>query len=165
MIRSARNSDAAAIAEIYNHYVLQTVVTFEEEPVSAEQMRTRITEVQATYPWLVYEQEGVVVGYAYASKMHTRCSYRFSVETTIYLSKGSVGKGIGSQLYAELIQSLRGAGFYTAIGAISLPNEASIALHEKLGFVKTGQFKEVGRKFDRWIDVGYWQLMLQTERG
>src|SRR5688572_12376242 len=160
MIRSATTADAEAIAEIYNHYIVHTYITFEEEPVSPEQMRGRITEVQTNHPWLVYEQNGSTEGYAYANRWHTRCSYRRSVETTVYVDSAKLDKGIGSQLYGELIRMLQGADLHVAIGGIALPNEGSVALHEKVGFAKVAHFKEVGRKFDRWIDVGYWQLML-----
>ena len=160
VIRPASAGDAAAIAEIYNHYVSHTVVTFEEEPVSAEQMSARIADVQATYPWLVCERDTKIIGYAYASKMHARRSYRFSVETTVYLAAEVLGKGAGSRIYSELLGLLKKSGYHTAIGAISLPNDRSVALHEKLGFTKTGHHREVGWKFDRWVDVGYWQLLL-----
>jgi len=160
MIRPAATADAAAIAEIYNHYVLHTPVTFEEEPVSSEQIRARMADIQAAYPWLVYEQRGSIEGYAYAGKWHSRCAYRNSVETTVYLDSAKLGKGIGSQLYGELIRMLRSAGLHVAVGGIALPNASSVALHEKLGFVKVAHFKEVGWKYGRWIDVGYWQLML-----
>lgn len=162
-IRSATIQDASSIAGIYNHYVSNTIVTFEEVTVAAEHIRDRIADVQAHYPWLVYEQDGSVIGYAYASPMHARRSYRYSVETTVYLAHDSVGKGVGSQLYSELLHLLKQGGYHTAIGAIALPNERSIALHQKLGFRKTGHHQEVGWKFDRWVDVGYWQLMLQEK--
>src|SRR5262245_1143451 len=125
MIRNASLADAPAIAGIYNHYVLNTVVTFEEESVSAEQMRERLMQVQASYPWLVYEDGGSVIGYAYAAKWSARCSYRHSVETTIYLDKDRLGEGIGSLLYSELLNLLKSAGFNTAIGGIALPNDGS----------------------------------------
>ena len=160
MIRPASSADAKVIAAIYNYYVLHTHVTFEEEAVSPEDMWGRMAEIQKTYPWLVYEEAGSVWGYAYANKWQSRCSCRRTVETTVYLDGAKVRKGIGSQLYAELIRILKDGEFHTAIGGIALPNEGSVALHEKLGFTKTGHFTGVGRKFDRWIDVGYWQLML-----
>jgi len=160
MIRSATADDAAAIAGIYNHYVLHTCVTFEEEPVSPKQMRARIVETMAAYPWLVCEENAVIEGYAYASRWHARCSYRRSVETTVYLDHTKLRGGRGSRLYGELTQMLKSSGLHVAIGGIALPNEGSVALHEKLGFTKVAHFKEVGWKFDNWIDVGYWQLML-----
>ncbi len=160
MIRSATPDDAVAIAAIYNHYVLHTCVTFEEEPVSTAEMQRRIADIMATYPWLVYEQNGVVEGYAYVHQWHTRKSYRRSVETTIYLDVNKLGGGRGTRLYAELIRQVRDAGLHCAIGGVSLPNQGSVALHEKLGFTKVAHYREVGWKFDTWIDVAYWQLML-----
>jgi L-amino acid N-acyltransferase YncA len=161
MIRTAIASDAHALADIYNNYILETIVTFEEQPVSPTDIAERIAEVATVpLPWLVYEHEGAIVGYAYASKWKGRCAYRFSVETTVYLAPGSIGKGIGTALYQALLMHLKGLGLHVAIGGIALPNAASVALHEKLGFSKVAQFSEVGFKFGRWIDVGYWQLTL-----
>jgi L-amino acid N-acyltransferase YncA len=160
MIRACATADAAAIAEIYNHYVRETVVTFEETPVSADEMARRIGDISARFPWLVWEDGGAVVGYAYASAWKSRSAYRFSVESTIYLAAGQQGRSIGTKLYGALLAELETRRFHTAVGGIALPNPASIALHEKLGFTKIAQFAEVGRKFDRWIDVGYWQAIL-----
>ena len=161
MLRSATATDAAAIAAIYNHYVVQTVVTFEEEPVPTTDMATRIAEVlDAGRPWLVWEEHGKVLGYAYASGWKSRCSYRFSLETTVYLDKEATGRGLGTMLYSALIDALRPTKTHALIGGVALPNEGSVALHEKLGFQKIAHFKEVGWKFDQWIDVGYWELIL-----
>jgi len=161
MIRPATSADAGAIASIYNHYVRETVVTFEEEPVSAADMSARIDEVaSASLPWLLVEREGVVAGYARAIPWRPRSAYRYSVETTIYLSPHHLGARIGTELYRYLIESLKGRGLHLAIGGVALPNAASVALHEKLGFRKAAHFNEVGFKFGRWIDVAYWQLPL-----
>jgi len=161
LLRPARDDDAVKIAEIYNHYVLQTVVTFETSAVSAAEMAGRMREIQARgLPWLVAEADGTVIGYAYAAPWRARHAYRFAVETTIYLEKDRGGAGVGSRLYARLIESLRQARIHCAIGGIALPNPASVALHEKLGFVKVAQFREVGFKHEQWIDTGYWQLLL-----
>ena len=160
MIRSATCADAPTIAEIYNYYVLNSVITFEEERISIAAMQERIAATQHSYPWLVYEDNGSIVGYAYASQWKSRCSYRNSVESTVYLHKDCTGNKIGSRLYGELVDQLEIAGFHTVIGGIALPNEGSVALHEKLGFKKIAHFKEVGWKFQRWVDVGYWQLIL-----
>jgi L-amino acid N-acyltransferase YncA len=161
VIRSAQASDAQDLARIYNHYVLNTVVTFEEEAVSAQTMATRTTEVQAlSLPWLVAEQESAVVGYAYANKWRERTAYRNSVETTVYLEQGVEGRGIGKKLYAELLRLLRTKGVRVAIGGVALPNTASVALHEKFGFQFVGTFPQVGFKHGVWVDVGYWQLVL-----
>jgi L-amino acid N-acyltransferase YncA len=161
MIRPAVESDADAIARIYNHYVLNTTVTFEEDPVSPAGMAARIAEVEgASLPWLVLEQDGQVLGYAYASKWKGRCAYRYSVETTVYLAPDQGGRGYGTRLYEELFARLRERGLHAAIGGIALPNPASVALHERMGMSKVAHFKEVGFKFGRWIDVGYWEKLL-----
>lgn len=160
-MRPATAIDAAALARIYNYYVLNTVITFEEEPVSAATMATRVAEVQsASLPWLVAEVDGVVVGYTYASKWKVRSAYRYSVETTIYLEQGREGQGLGTRLYSELLRILREQGIHAAIGGAALPNEASVALHEKLGFERVATFRQVGFKFQQWVDVAYWQILL-----
>lgn len=161
MIRPALASDADAIAHIYNHYIRNTTVTFEEMQVSAQEIAARIEELGATsLPWLVLEHERKMVGYAYASKWKGRCAYRFSVESTVYLDPAYTGRGLGTSLYAALFAALRDKGMHVVIGGIALPNAASVALHEKLGLEKVAHFKEVGFKFERWIDVGYWQMKL-----
>lgn len=163
-IRDASVDDAEPIASIYNHFVLTTSISFEEAEVPAIEMAGRIAGVQAArLPWLVAEKDGVVAGYAYATKWRVRHAYRFSVETSVYLAPVHAGKGIGTALYEALLARLREGGYHLAIGGIALPNAASVALHEKLGFEKAAQFKEVGFKFDRWADVGYWQLRLGEE--
>lgn len=160
MIRSATPADAAAICAIYNHYVLETAITFEEAAVRPVEMESRIRETLTALPWLVWDHEGTVRGYAYASKWKGRCAYRHSAEVTVYLDADFVGRGIGAQLYKALLTDLRQRNIHAAIGGIALPNPASIALHERLGFRKVAHFEQVGWKFDRWIDVGYWQLLL-----
>lgn len=161
MIRKVEPKDAAAIAEIYNYYIEHTIITFETSPVNVREMKERISEITGDgFPWLVFEGNGQVLGYAYANKWRGRCAYRDSIESTVYLNPSEISKGVGKQLYAELIKILKAEGFHTVIGGIALPNDASIALHEKLGFQKVAHFKEVGNKFDHRIDVGYWQLML-----
>jgi|SRR5687767_11868642 L-amino acid N-acyltransferase YncA len=161
MIRNAQPNDATAIVEIYNHYVLNTTITFEEQPVTAPQMAERMAEVQAAgLPWLVAEREGQLLGYAYASKWKARSAYRHSVECSVYLDRQAVGGGVGSSLYEALFAELKSRGLHVVIGGIALPNEGSIALHEKFGLRKVAQFEEVGFKFGRWVDVGYWQKTL-----
>lgn len=160
-IRPARAADADALARIYNHYIRETIITFEEQPVDAAAMALRMDETAAaSLPWLVAEAGGAVLGYAYASKWKGRCAYRYSVESTVYLDAAKTGRGLGTPLYRALIDALRGRSLHAVIGGIALPNEASVALHEKLGFRKVAQFPEVGYKFGRWIDVGYWQLLM-----
>ncbi len=161
MICSATNADATAIAALYNHYVVNTSVTFEEEAVAIEEMAQRIADTQAAeLPWLVYEENQRILGYAYASKWKSRCAYRYAVESTVYLDKAATGRGLGTTLYTALLAELRKQNLHCVIGGIALPNTASVALHEKFGFQKVAQFKEVGWKFDQWIDVGYWELIL-----
>lgn len=161
MIRPATPDDAEAIVRIYNHYILNTIITFEEQPVSVQEMAERLVEVAAAaLPWLVAEEVGQVIGYAYASKWKGRCAYRYSVESTVYLDPQAKGKGHGTRLYEQLLALLKAHGVHVVIGGIALPNAASIALHEKLGMRQAGQFSEVGFKFEQWIDVGYWQMIL-----
>jgi len=161
VIRAAAAEDAQAIAAIYNHYVLETIVTFEEMPVTAADMARRIAEVEvAALPWLVADLDGRVVGYAYATPWRSRVGYRFSVEVTVYTAPGQKGRGIGSRLYGELLPLLEAKGLHAAMGGLALPNDASIALHEKFGFRKVAHFREAGIKFGRWVDVGYWQRLL-----
>ena len=151
-------ADAAAIAEIYNHYIEHTVVTFEETLVSAADFVARIEVVHATgFPWLVAEEAGRVLGYAYATKWKERSAYRFSAEVTVYLAPTATGRGLGTRLYTELFPMLDARGLHALMGGITLPNEASVALHEKFGMRKVAHFEEVGFKFGRWLAVGYWQ--------
>jgi phosphinothricin acetyltransferase len=161
MIRPAKVQDAAALAAIYNHYIVKTIVTFEEASLSAEDMKARLDEVAAAQlPWLVAEEGGKVLGYAYASKWRTRSAYRYSVESSAYLAPEFVSRGWGTKLYTALFATLREKSIHAVIGGISLPNPASIALHEKFGMKKAAHFPEVGYKFKQWIDVGYWQATL-----
>ena len=162
-VRKATPSDAAPFCAIYNHYVANTIVTFEEEAVAATEMARRIENTAARFPWLVAEHEGNVVGYAYATDWSSRAAYRNSVEISIYLAPDAAGRGIGSRLCEALLGELKAMGVHTVIGGVALPNEASVALHEKFGFAKTAHFHEVGRKFGRWIDVAYWELILNRD--
>jgi len=137
-------------------------VTFEEQVVADAEMAGRVAQVRAaSLPWLVAETGGRVAGYAYAAPWKTRSGYRFSVESTVYLAPGCSGRGIGSQLYGELFPLLEARGVHAVMAGIALPNDASVALHEKLGMRKVAHFAQVGWKLGRWIDVGYWQRILQ----
>jgi phosphinothricin acetyltransferase len=161
VIRPATAADAGAVADVYNHYVRETWVTFEEEEVPASEMARRIEEVgSASLPWLIAEREARIVGYAYAGRWHKRSAYRFSVEITVYVGVGHERSGVGSRLYDRLIPMLRARGVRAVMAGIALPNEPSVALHERFGFSKVAHFKDVGFKLDRWIDVGYWQCVL-----
>jgi len=161
MIRSVKIEDAKEIAGIYNYYILNSVVTFEETPVSAEEMKARIELITSRFPWIIYEIDGRIIGYAYASEWKSRCAYKHSLESTIYLKQGENKKGIGSMLYQALLKPLREMDVHAVIGGIALPNESSVCLHEKFGFEKVAHFKEVGFKFGKWIDVGYWEFILK----
>jgi L-amino acid N-acyltransferase YncA len=160
MIREVQPGDAAAISDIYNQYVKNSTATFEESPVTVEEMEDRIRTIVRDYPWLVYEIEGRIVGYTYARRWRDRASYRNTVETGTYLGVGYTGKGIGTELKKAILDELKARGFHAVISGIALPNPVSIALVEKFGFRKVAHFREVGNKFGKWIDVGYWQLML-----
>ncbi|MCM2679292.1 arsinothricin resistance N-acetyltransferase ArsN1 family B [Echinimonas agarilytica] len=158
-IREVQSTDAGAISEIYNYYIHHTVITFEEHEVSADEMKNRFVAVHHQgLPWLVAQHNGDVVGYAYASQWKQRYSFRFSVEVTVYLAPSASGKRIGTALYQSLFDALKATSVHIMIAGITVPNEASVALHEKFGFRKVGHFSEVGFKFEQWLDVGFWQV-------
>lgn len=162
-IRAAAPEDAAAIAAIYAPHVLTGTVSFEVDPPDTRAMRTRMAASEGLYPWLVVttgEPAGGVIGYAYATRFRDRPAYRYVVETTIYVADTAQRQGAGRLLYEALIDTLRAQGFVHAIGAIALPNDASISLHEAVGFRRAGVYREVGYKHGRWIDVGIWQCEL-----
>ena len=164
-LRPALPDDAAAIAAIYNHYILTTTISFEEDPVDADEMARRIASVlSSNLPYLVAEIDGAVTGYAYATAWRVRAAYRGSVETSVYLRAGTYGAGTGTALYRLLLAQLAERGFHLAIAGVAQPNDASVALHEKLGFEKVAHFTEVGCKFGQFVDVGYWQLLLTPKR-
>lgn len=158
--RDARPEDAEAICAIYNPYIQDTCVSFEESAVPPEEMRRRISAHGDRYPWLVMEEDGAVVAYAYAAPWRQRQAYRYSVECSVYVASRAQRRGHGRRLYAVLFERLRAAGMHSVIAGIALPNEASVALHESMGMTQAARFVEVGRKFDQWVDVGYWQRVL-----
>ena len=158
MIRFVQPQDAQALCGIYNPYVKNSVVTFEESEVTVQEMTQRILD--ASLPWFVLEEENRVQGYAYLAAWKHRSAYRFTAETTIYLREGTTGKGLGEILYSHLIQAARERSLRVLVACLALPNEPSRRLHEKLGFRKVAHFSSVGFKFDRWLDVGYWELQL-----
>ena len=162
-IRSVKTSDAQGIVDIYNLYVTTTTVSFEEVPVTVDEIHRRIEMVQLQQlPWLCVDYGNELAGYAYASRWRERSAYRFTAETTIYLAQVFTGRGIGKVLYSELLEQVRSAGMHAVMAVITLPNPASVALHEELGFEKVAHFTEVGFKFNKWIDVGYWQLIIRN---
>ncbi len=157
MIRDATLADAAAIAAVYAPMVTDTIISFEEEPPSAEEIAERIA---ASHVWLVAE-EGDVVGYAYAAPFHPRAAYRWSVEVSIYLAPEARGRGLGRRLLTPLLERLREMGIVQAFGGTALPNPASERLLESFGFKKVAHWERVGFKFDAWHDVSWRQLTLQ----
>ena len=162
MIRQADLADSGKIADIYNHYIQNTVITFEEKTLTANDLAQRIEKVKhAGFPWLVAEENDDILGYAYASKWNERSAYKHTAEVAIYLSNSHVSKGWGTTLYQSLFGELRNLPIHIVIGGVTLPNAASIALHEKFGMKKVAHFEDVGFKFGRWLDVGYWQVALQ----
>ena len=163
-LRPVTASDAAAICAIYNPYVLDTVITFEQTPVSESEMAQRIRDYTALYPWLVAEVDTRVVAYAYATRWRTRAAYDHTLESTVYVDKTHAGRGIAKPLYLELLRTLQTHGVHAVVGCIALPNDASVAVHEQCGFVKVAHFPQVGRKFDRWVDVGFWQATLTKNK-
>ena len=157
-IRDATADDAAAIAAIYAPLVTDTIVSFEEDPPSTEEMADRIA---ASHVWLVAEDDGDVVGYAYAARFHPRAAYRWSTEASIYLAPEARGRGTGKRLVAELLVRLKAMGFVNVFGGTSLPNPASERLLESFGFKKVAHWEHVGFKLDAWHDVSWRQLTLQ----
>jgi phosphinothricin acetyltransferase len=152
--------DAVACAAIYAPHVEGSAVSFEERAPGAEEMAARIEHYASTHAWLVAEHEGQVVGYAYATAFNERPAYRWSASVSVYVAAGSRGRGVGRALYEALFERLRERGFHMAGAGITLPNEASVALHESLGFEPVGVNREIGWKRGAWHDVGWWQLEL-----
>jgi phosphinothricin acetyltransferase len=163
-IRDVCDADAEALVDIYNHYIRHTAATFEERVLEPAEFRQRIADVVGLgLPWLVAEKTGERIGYAYANRWRERSAYRFSVETTVYLHPGHTGGGWGTALYRALFARLRRGGLHAAIGGITLPNPASVALHESLGMRQVAHFPQVGFKQGRWLDVGYWQICFDPD--
>lgn len=162
MIRRVKPADAAAICDIYNYYVENTMISFEEKPVSKNEMESRIRNISSKYPYLIREEEdGEINGFVYACPWKDRSAYRFSAELSVYVRKGFLGRGIGWELMERILEEARTTDLHSLVSGIALPNERSIALHEKAGFRKIAQFDEIGFKFNKWHDVGYWELVLK----
>jgi phosphinothricin acetyltransferase len=159
-LRAAMPADAEGICSIYNHYIKNTTISLEETPVISVEMSQRVVDGLKNFPWIVIKKEGVIQGYAYATKWRVRSAYRHSVEVSVYLCPDSVGKSFGRFLYEYLLNQLAELGVRVVIGGIALPKEASVGLHEKMGFTKVAHFEQVGFKKDQWIYVGYWQKIL-----
>lgn len=160
MIRPVHINDARALLDIYNYYVLHTTVTFDIEPLSIDMFKNKLNHINKDYPFIVFEDENVILGYAYGSRFRPKPAYDFVAESTVYVKHDAHGKGIGSKLYAKLIEQLKQTNLHTVLGVLTIPNEASIKLHEKFGFQQVAHLKEVGLKFGQWQNVGIWQLHL-----
>jgi len=164
-IRFATPKDAGQIREIYAPFCVCTPVSFETEPPSLSEMRQRINKTLKYFPWVVCEQEGRILGYAYASRHRERAGYRWSVDVSVYVREGHRGKGLGRALYSSLFVILRLQGFFNVLAGISLPNPASVTLHESMGMQLVGVYRGIGFKCGEWHDVGWWQLALRDWDG
>lgn len=160
-IRPATAADASAIASIYGPYCDSTVISFEESAPTAEEMARRIATIGATRPWIVLEDAGTIIGYAYASAHHERAAYRWSVSTAIYIARDHHRRGAGRALYTTLFALLRHLGYRQATAGITLPNAASVGLHTAFGFAPVGVYRKIGYKMGAWHDVGWYQAEIQ----
>lgn len=160
MIRQIKLSDVEKILPIYNFHVENTIVTFDITPLTVEQYSEKVKRISDEFPFLVFEENNVILGFAYASKWRPKPAYNQTAETTVYTHHDARGKQIGTKLYTELLKQMKDQNYKVAIGGISLPNDHSIRFHEKFGFEKIGHFSKVGKKFGKWIDVAFWQLNL-----
>jgi len=159
-IRSALSSDASSILDIYAPYIANTAVSFETEVPSVEDFTQRIMGNQESCPWLVYESGGLIAGYAYASKHRDRAAYQWSLESSVYVNEGFRQQGIATKLYQTLFQILKYQGCRNLYAGITLPNEKSVNFHQKMGFSKIADYKNIGYKFNRWHTVGWYELQL-----
>jgi len=160
MIRDVTINDAQQIVNIYNYYVLNSIVTLDLVPFSVQDFEEKINAISSQFPFIVFEENNQILGYAYANTFRTKPAYKNTVELTVYLDHENIGKQIGKKLYTELIMQLKKQKYHVLIGGLTLPNDASVKLHENFGFEKVAHFKEVGYKFNAWYDVGFWQLTL-----
>ncbi len=161
VIRLATERDAEQIAAIYAPNVTDTIISFEFEPPTADEMRRRIEVTLQRYPWLVCERQGRVLGYAYAAAHSSRAAYQWSVDVSVYVHEEARRTGVGRALYASLFAALELQGFYNAYAGATLPNPASVGLHEAMGFRSVGVYREVGYKMGAWHDVVWWHLPLR----
>lgn len=163
MIRPVNAADAPAICGIYNYYIVNTAISFEETPLSATEMENRIRTISAGYPWFVWDEGGEVLAYAYTNTWRERAAYRYSAELSIYVKKGHEGRGLGGKLMTHLLEAVKKTEIRVLVSGITIPNERSIALHEKFGFRKAALFHRIGFKLGTWLDVGYWELIIKNE--
>jgi phosphinothricin acetyltransferase len=161
IIRMATLDDAGQIAAVYAPSVTSTVISFEMEPPGSAEMTRRVTEALVKYPWLVAVRDGEVLGYARGGQYKDRAAYQWSVETSVYIRTTAHRSGLGRGLYGVLFDLLVRQGFFMAYAGVTLPNPASVGLHESLGFTPVGVYQAAGYKFGAWHDVGWWQRPLQ----
>jgi len=162
-IRRVQDADFEAIAALTNYYILNTPIHFGSEPAKAEDLRAPWVKTRERYPFLVASVDGAFAGYAKAGVWRDRAAYSWTAEVGIYIERAMQGRGVGKALYGALLDGLRNQGFHSVIGGITLPNEASVRLHESLGFHKVSHVKHGGWKFGKWHDVGFWQIMLRDD--
>ncbi len=160
-LRLATAADAEGILAIYAPIVSDTTISFEVEPPTLEQMRDRILSTLERYPWLVWESQAEIAGYAYASRHRERPAYQWSADVSVYVAQQARRKGIGRRLYTPLLGILEDLGYYSALAGIALPNPASVRLHEAMGFRPVGIYRNIGYKLGAWHDVGWWQCRLR----
>lgn len=164
-IREVSLNDAKVLSEIYNYYIEHTAITFETSPLSEKEMGERIKSLtESGQPYYVGELNGKVVGYYYMHQWNARCAYACTKEVTVYLDKDYTGQGLGSLLYNHMIERVDRNHVHVLLAGICIPNEGSVRLHEKFGFVQASHMKEVGKKFGEWRDVGHWTLLLNDEK-
>jgi len=164
-IRLATARDGEAVAAIYRPVVAETAISFETTPPDQEEMARRIDATLLSYPWLVCDIDGLTAGYAYAARHRVRDAYQWSVDTSVYIADAYRRRGVGRGLYTSLFAILAAQGYFNAFAGIALPNPASIALHESMGFEPIGVYRRVGYKLSRWHDVGWWQLTIRQHEG
>jgi phosphinothricin acetyltransferase len=165
MLRHADPRDGAACAEIYAPYVSDTAVSLEDVAPDAAEMAGRIEQFSATHAWLVAERDARIAGFAYACPHRARAGYRWAADVAVYVNPAHHGRGIGRELYEALFELLRRQGLYMAVAGITLPNAASVGLHQALGFVRVGTYASIGFKAGAWRDVEWWQLQLAEPPG
>jgi L-amino acid N-acyltransferase YncA len=153
LIRNATPEDASAILAIYEPHIRNTAITFETQTISLQNFQERIARIQSKFPWLVYEEEGKILGYAYASTYRERAAYSWDCESSVYIAEEAHRKGIASKLYTELLERLRVQGYYNVYAFITYPHESSVRLHKKFGFREVGIFYKTGYKLGKWWDL------------
>ncbi len=160
MVRTLDTKDIPQILDIYNYYVLNSEVTFDDKPFSFDMFFNKVQTIAKDFPFLVFEDNNTILGYAYGSKFRPKPGYNKTVESTVYIKHGEHGKQIGTRLYNELLNRLQKENYHVVMAVLTLPNQISVRLHEKFGFTQVAHLKEVGFKFNKWLDVGFWQLKL-----